>query len=333
MEFPSEGEPVITTWNDSAAKEVELPTETAPEPEVAKTETTPPPTEPGIEEAPPIPAKDWAAILADLTPEEASELVKSNPLLKRRVDGEIGSRLQQREAQIRAEAAAQAIEQARADDENFAKAWSEYEEIESWRDPNSDNYDPDRYEKHVLNKVDPATGLTMPNAEYPKWVSDLFGWKGEREAAKRPKPQVTQGVDKTMAWKEWNDAATRELPGLVQTNLSAYQSFPGEVKRALTAVQYDPEGNWMDTVLKHIDTGYKAHTEKKVREAAEAARIAGRNEALAERTSDTPVMVNNQGGRALNHDQVIQEHAFNGYSTGVTEEQLKAAYKAKGLNH
>lgn len=304
--------------------EQETPVETEP--------TAPAPTEPdpvpepesatpdaSTEEPPPTPATDWAALTADLTKEQMDDLVKSNPALKRRLDGELGSRLQAREKQIREEAAAAALLDYNSQVKLVNTAIARYEEIEALQDT-----DPDTYERDWAS-----------NTEYKKWVADLYQKRDQVVAMGEVKQAATPPADATAAVNAaLNNFHTLAIPEAIDTIRAEagelYAALPAESRKAIEGAKFDSEESWLQVILANFVKGTKTAQEKTIKAAVAAAREAGRKEALAEFSEDRPVIPNTPNTTKLSADDVIREHGNNGFAN-ITREQLEAAKAQKGL--
>ena len=309
-EFPSgsmdfirgQSDPVmLSTGSDDPV----VPTPSAEEPSAASAPEPTPDT--AVETPPPF---DWTAVTAELTAEDMDALVKTNPQLKRRLYGELGSRLQQREKLIREEAAKAARAEVLAEEANVAKATSEFEEVESWQDT-----DPGRYQAEAAN-----------NPAYLRWKADYQDWAKRRAAP--PVPDAPSPVNADALYAGWNGAAVAEARSIMASTVPWYSSLPAASRQAIENVQFRPDGNWVHEVFQHFTEGTKAHFEGLRKHDIEQARIAGRNEALAELKADRPVMTSAPPAQTRTPLQVITAHAF---GEKVSPQELQAAYKARGI--
>lgn len=318
MDFPADGgDPVITsTGQDYAAEEEEAqpPAEAPPESEPPPQASDAPAETPQEESQP---ALDFAAF-ENLTPAQIREALKKNPAFLRAYDGEIGSRLQQKEREIREAAKTEALAEFNAEGERLAAAWEQYVEIESWRDS-----DPERYQNEAEN-----------NAEYDRWKANLKEWRKtyEGKSKLRPTPaDQTPQVDVTAALTKWSTDAIEEAKHLIKATSPHYDSIPAEQRKAIESIAFSADRNWLEDALTNYVKGTNAHYEKRMKDAVDAAREAGRNEALADRATDQPVMVNSAPRSGRTARQVLTEHAYNGFSTGVTQAELDAAKQEIGI--
>lgn len=316
MDYPADGgEPTITSTGgyDFAEEEAEeTPTPAPPEPAVAEE----PQASDAPAEVPPV-EPDFAA-LENLTPAQIREALKKNPAFLRAYDGEIGSRLQQKEREIREAAKTEALAEFNAEGERLAAAWDQYVEIESWRDN-----DPEKYQREAES-----------NAEYLQWKANLLRWREtyESKAKIRPTPaSQTPQVDVTAALTKWSTDAIEEAKHLIKATSPHYDQLPAEQRKAIESIAFSADRNWLEDALTNYVKGTNAHYEKRMKDAVDAAREAGRNEALAERATDQPVMVNSAPHSGRTARQVLQEHAYYGFSTGVTQAELDAAKQEIGI--
>jgi len=306
--------------------ETETPTETEPTaPAPAEPDPVPEPAsttpEPSTEEPPPLSAKqqtDWAALTADLTKEEMDALVKSNPALKRRLDGELGSRLQAKEAAIRKEAADAAIAEYNQQVEVVNTAIGRYEEIEALQET-----DPEQYARDWAE-----------NTTYKKWVADLFERRDQVVSMGKVKQAATPpAADAAAVLTNFHNLAIPEAIDTIRAEAGdLYAALPAETRRAIENVTYNPESSWLQDIVKEFVKGTKTAQERTIKAAVAAAREAGRKEALAEFSEDRPVIPNNPGTSKLSADDIIREHGNNGFAN-ITREQLEAAKAQKGLNY
>lgn len=316
MDFPADGgDPVIHRPGQDYAEEEETPPSEPAPPEPAVAEE--PQTSDAPKETPPVETLDFAAF-ENLTPAQIREALKKTPAFLRAYDGEIGSRLQQKEREIREAAKTEALAEFNAEGERLAAAWDQYTEIESWRDN-----DPEKYQREAEH-----------NAEYLQWKANLFRWREtyEGKAKIRPAPadQAPQ-ADVTAALTKWSTDAIEEAKHLIKATSPHYDSIPAEQRKAIESIAFSADRNWLEDALTNYVKGTSAHYEKRMRDAVDAAREAGRNEALAERATDTPVMVNSAPRSGRTARQVLTEHAYNGFSTGVTQAELDAAKQEIGI--
>ena len=261
---------------------------------------------------------DWAALTADLDKDEIDALVKSNPQLKRRLDGELGSRLQAKEQAIREEARIQALAEYNAEVELVNAAIDRYDAIEALQET-----DPDKYDAEWRN-----------NTQYRKWVADLFAKRDEvaAKAKVKPSPPPSDQVA-TQVLAGFHNAAIPEAIDTIRTEAGdLYLALPAETRKAIENVTYNPDSSWLQDILANFVKGAKAASEQSIKRAVAAAREAARAEFLAESNEDRPVTPSVPNSPKLTAAQIIQEHAFNGFRN-ITPEQLRAAKREKGLNY
>lgn len=318
MNWPSDGgEPVITSTGQDYADEPEEPStqEEAPpaeQPEATESDAPPPQTE-----EPQQPALDFAA-LENLTPAQIREALKKNPAFLRAYDGEIGSRLQQKERELREQAKAEAIAEFNAEGERLQKAWDQYEEMETWRDT-----DPERYRNEVER-----------NPKVRQWQANLLAWREQYEEKTKVRPRPADAappVDEVAILAKWSSDGAEEAKHIIKSVTPFYANLPAENRKAIESLTFSPDRNWLEDALTNYVKGTEVHFEKRMKEAVEAAREAGRNEALAEREVDTPVMVSSAPKSSRSARQVLIEHAQNGFRTGVTQEELDRAKAEIGI--
>lgn len=283
--------------------------------------TEPAPSDASPTESPdPAPTQDRTMLPSDLTKEEIDELVRKHPALKRRLDGELGSRLQQREAAIRKEAADAALAEHNQLVDLVNAGIDRYNEIEALQENNPEEYD----------------AKWRENTQYRKWVADLFAKRDEviaRSKVKQAQAGNTASAPREAVLAEFHSLAIPEAIDTIRAEAGdMYQALPAETRRAIEGATYNPDSSWLQDVLAAFVKGTKAASEASIRKAVAAAREAARNEVLAEMNEDRPVAPNSPNQPGLTADQVIQEHAFNGFAN-ITREQLQAAKKAKGLQY
>lgn len=308
-------------WVTGEDKPVEL--ATAPG---AAAEPTPPATEEAAEAPasdPPVdastekPPRNWEELTADLTKDEIDALVKSNPALKRRLDGELGSRLQQREAAIREKAAADAVEAHNARIEAFNTAAERYEEIEGLRETNPAEYQ-ELWGDH--------------NEDYLKWKVEFF--KEHKALTTKSAPSKPEGMmTRDEAFDSFNTLAVPEAKELFAAEADWYQQMPIENRRNIEALAFDRERNWLQDIVREFAKGTKAYHEKALKDAVTAAREAGKNEALADHRPDTPLSPSAPAtSKPLSAHQVLIEYGANGFKN-VSRGQLDAAYSELGMQY
>jgi hypothetical protein len=305
IDFPSDGGDPIRQFEEPATEEPAEAVQEEPQPEATDAEQEP---------APDI---DWDKLTANLTPEQVKNLIKSNPALKRSYDGELGSRLQQERQRIQREAAEAAIAAHETDIETLNDRWSKYQEIEQWRID-----DPERYASEAEN-----------NAEYQQWKADLFRFRERVEARTkvRLKPAQADTVNRDAVWGEFNNAAVDEAKAIIRAEVPYYAALPESARTAIESAKYDPGNtNWFEDTIRQTVKGMDAYHEKRLKEAVAAARESARNEALAEANPDRQVQVNNPTRAARSAQEIIQDHAFNGFRN-ITRAELDAAYSERGI--
>jgi len=318
MSWPSDGgEPVITSTGQDYADEPEEPSTPAETPPAEPTEPAaesdaPPPQT----EEPQQPALDFAA-LENLTPQQIREALKTNPAFLRAYDGEIGSRLQNRERELREAAKQEAIAEFNAEGERLQKAWDQYEEMETWRDN-----DPERYRNEVEH-----------NPKVRQWQANLLAWREQYEEKTKVRPREASAppVDEVAILAKWSGEGAEEAKHIIKTVTPFYEQLPAAERKAIESISFSPDRNWLEDALTNYVKGTTAHFEKQMKDAVAAAREAGRNEALADREVDTPVQVSSAPRSSRSARQVLIEHAQNGFRTGVTQAELDATKHEIGI--
>ena len=315
MDWPADGsDPVITSTGQDYADEPEETPEPAPPAEQPEATSDAPPPQ---AEEPEQPALDFAAF-ENLTPQQIREALKKNPAFLRAYDGEIGSRLQAKERELREQARAEAIAEFNAEGERLAAAWEQYEEIEGWRDT-----DPEKYERETGN-----------NPAYDRWKANLKEWRKAYEDKTKIRPRAADAappVDEVAILAKWSSDGAEEAKHIIKSVTPFYANLPAENRKAIESLTFSPDRNWLEDALTNYVKGTEVHFEKRMKEAVEAAREAGRNEALAEREVDTPVQVSSAPKSSRSARQVLIEHAQNGFRTGVTQEELDRAKQEIGI--
>lgn len=311
-------------WVTGEESPVELATAPGETPDVAPAATPPateeepaaPASDPPTDAAAEKPPRNWEELTADLTKDEIDALVKSNPALKRRLDGELGSRLQQREAAIREEAAKKAVEAHDARIAAYNTAAEEYERIERLRDEN-----PAEYERDWAN-----------NDDYFQWKASVIK-EHKALTTKAPPPPADAGATRDEHWDSFNTMAIPEAKEILAAQAPWYRDMPIEHRRNIEGLAFNREENWLEGILGAFVKGTEAVHEKKLKDAVAAAREAGKNEALAEHRPDTPLSpAAATTGKPLSAHEVLIEHGMNGHKN-ITRAQLTAAYAELGMNY
>lgn len=313
--FPAGGgEPTYTAMNEAA----DLP---EPEPESAPsapTETPPaqapePAAEPTEPEKPPL---NYAEVFGSIGDDEFREQLRSHPRLKRFLDGELGSRIAAERERIRTEAVAELNEQV----ETFNAAWEKYQEIEQLRIDDPETF-AQRYD----------------NTAYAAWVADVHRNRDYliAQQAIRPSQVDPQAANVEAIRNElWNEFQVKAIDGIggILKGIPDVAQFPQDVRRNLAAIQLTPDGNWLQEYTDNLIRGMKTYYGRQLREATEAARAASRQEAEASEAPDQPMPTagrSDMGNRSP--DEILVEHARNGFRTWVTQSMLDAVYDAKGM--
>lgn len=315
MEWPADGSAPVsmaTGQEDYEAPAAEPEPPESPEPPVAQEPETPQSDAPT--EAPPV---DLAALAANLTPEQIRELTKNNPALKRAFDGEVGSRLQKERAALVEQAKTEALAEYNEEAGRLQTAWDQLQEIEGWRDS-----DPEKYRNEV--EYSPAV---------QQWKANLLAWRDRFDAKSKLKPRPAEAatpVDRNAVWAEWSNAGAEEAKAIIKASTEHWDQLPAENRKALESLAFSEGGNWLEDALKNYSAGTKAFYDKRMKEAVEAAREAGRNEALADRKDDSPVMVSSTAKSTLSAREILIEHMNNGLRN-ITREQLDMANREIGI--
>lgn len=172
-----------------------------------------------------------------------------------------------------------------------------------------------------------AQEIARLNADGQNGEAALKVWEGtyevehgkretERRAPKAASDPAAIAALKTEFATSFNGTAIGEFQEYARQAIPFYADLPEDTRKAIDTLKYDPAGNWFADglsalgkgVQKHIETLQQQHT----RALAEA-RLAGKNEAHADREDSGPVIVANQEGgyttpyeldRAYNRGQI-----------------------------
>lgn len=309
-------EPEYTSYNqagDSILEGLEPTPPSAPEPEPPAQEPEP---EPRPEPSEPEPQpRDLAAVFADIKDDEFREQLRQHPRLKRFLDGELGSRIAAEREAIRQ----QAIAETNQEIAEFEDTWANYQRIEELR----------------LN--DPETfAATYDNSAYAVWVAEVMKTRDYLVAKQALRPQKADPAAPNVEalrqeWQDgWNTAAIAGVHEVL-AKVPDIAKFPQDVRRNLAALQLG-DGNWVQEYTDNLVKGYKALHAKELKDAVEAARIAGRNEASAGAIDDQPMPPASRPATGTrSDDEILIEHALHGFRTGITQEELDAVYRRRGM--
>jgi hypothetical protein len=300
------GKPVFNTGGLTLPDQQEAATETSTPPE-------PDPETPSEEVSTP-PSVNWTEVTEKLTDDEMRDLAASNPKFKRYMDGLVGGKVNERMERIRQEAADAAIADFVDQNTKFQEAWAKYEEIEELRED-----DPERYETYRTSRT------------HQQWVTNLLAWRDNLVAAAQPKPKGSNAPANVAELSDkWNRDGFELTRRVLTESADWYQHLPHASRQAIENAIDGPSGSvWIADMMKAFADGTKAHFDTQLKQAVAAAREAGRNEALAEQTAETPVRVTNPqvGGRSAR--QILSDHAFG--RAPVSQEELRAANRELGI--
>lgn len=250
---------------------------------------------------------------ADELPDDVIDRVLKDERARERIDrlaaNRFGNRLQREREQWRRE---YEREKAAADEQ-----WSKADAAFTYLEAEGDEAFMDRFGVKSV-------------AEVARWRADYLQERENRQQASVQQQAPDQDALVAELSGQFNDMAIKEVQAAV-SGLPFYSDLSDEVRTKLSALKYDPEGNWFGDAIQALTEGLAKRDERIAREhkaALDQARKAGANEADAAREEAAPVIVGATGA-ARTWKEIERAYAFN----EIGREEYLAEKKARRIDY